>query len=511
MTMLNFIDNLLNRITMYRLVLYFLIFLLIIATTLSFLNLLPYSSLAIILSTLFILFVCWITNIIFAKFFDATTNVESVYITALILALIITPMLSIADLGFFSLASWASVWAIASKYVFAVRRKHIFNPAAFGVALTALTINQSASWWVGTAYLLPFVVIGGLLIVKKIRRFDLFLSFIVVSLIAITVPHIFTGGGLWPVLYAAVINSPVVFFATVMLTEPLTTPPRRAGRASYGGLVGFLFSPSIHLGGIYSTPELSLLAGNIFSYLISPKDKFVLKFKEKIKVASGVYDFLFKTEVPMVFLPGQYLEWTLGQAKSDSRGNRRYFTIASSPTEKDLRLGIKFYNNPSSFKKDMLFMNKSTSIVASQLAGDFVMPKDKSKKLVFIAGGIGVTPFRSMVKYLLDKNERRSITIFYSNRSASDIAYRETFEKAKIQLGINVVYTLTDNNNIPSDWRGERGLVDNEMIAKYVPDFRERIFYLSGPRSMVTVFDRKLKELGVSRFKIKKDYFPGFA
>ena len=136
------------------------------------------------------------------------------------------------------------------------------------------------------------------------------------------------------------------------------------------------------------------------------------------------------------FKPGQYLEWTLPHEKIDNRGMRRYFTIASSPTEKDMIMGVKFYDKPSSYKQSLISLENQGIVVASQLAGDFTLPKDKNKKLIFIAGGIGVTPFRSMIKYLIDNNEKRDIVIFYSNKSFADIAYKEIFDEAAKKLRI---------------------------------------------------------------------------
>ena len=140
------IDDLLNRVTMYRLVLYYLIFLLGVALVLSMTGTLAYDPFALLLSVAFLLAASALTNRVFAWTFGVPANAESVYISALILALIITPIRSLNDLWFLG---WASIWAMASKYIIAVKGKHLFNPAAFAVALTYFTINQSASWWVG--------------------------------------------------------------------------------------------------------------------------------------------------------------------------------------------------------------------------------------------------------------------------------------------------------------------------------------------------------------------------
>jgi ferredoxin-NADP reductase len=504
--MLKKIDNFLNKITMYKLVLYFLILLIVIAIGFGSIGLLPYNPIALLFSALFITTLCLVVNIVFAWVFKAPTNAESVYITALILVLIITPISSPHDTQFFSLAIWASVWAMASKYIFAIQRKHIFNPAAFAVALTALTINQSASWWVGTLCMAPFVLIGGLLLTRKILRFDLVISFFVVAAV-VTLGSQDTGlvsllSNFWTLLAA----TPLFFFAFVMLTEPLTTPPRRWLRILYGGLVGFLFAPSIHIGSLYSTPELALIAGNIFSYLVSPKQKLMLELTNRIAVAGDVYDFLFMATQKLKFKPGQYLEWTLDRSGVDSRGNRRYFTIASSPTEEEIIIGIKFYPKPSSFKRHLLEMKGGDMLVASQLAGDFVMPRNKKKKLVFIAGGIGITPFRSMIKYLLDKGEKRDIVLFYSNRTAADVVYEEIFNEASDKLGIKTVYAITDPKS-----PGYSGAINDHMITSEAPDYEERYFYISGPHAMVVGFQQTLKDLGVRKSHMKTDFFPGFA
>ncbi len=491
---------------MYRLILYYLIFLLAVALVLGLFGVIGVAPYGLFFSTLFLLAICSIINQIFSYFFSAPTNVESVYITALILALIITPATSINTLIFLV---WAGVWAMASKFILAIGKKHIFNPAAFAVALTAFTIGQSASWWVGTFWMAPFVLIGGILIVRKIRRADLVISYFAVAGLTILTFYFLKGSNLLTAFGKILFESPFLFFGFVMITEPLTTPPTRGLRILYGALTGFIFAPQIHLISFYSTPELSLIIGNVFSYLASPKKKLMLTLKERIKVANNTYNFVFQSDEVFSFKPGQYLEWTLEHEKPDSRGNRRYFTIASSPTEKEIIMGVKFYDRPSSFKESLGKMNLGDIVVASQLAGDFVLPKNKDEKLAFIAGGIGVTPFRSMVKCLVDTDEKRDIVLFYSNNTEADIAYKNIFDFAERQLGIKMVYTLTGQDVSPS-WRGKRGLIDAETIKQNTPDYLDRTFYISGPNAMVVTFKALLREMGIRKHKIKTDYFPGF-
>ncbi len=506
--MISVIDNILNRITMYRLVLYYLIFLLGAALVLSIVGTLPYDPFALLFTVGFLVAACWLTNKIFAWAFHVPANVELVFISALILALILTPLEGYQDLWFIG---WAAVLAMASKYVVAINKKHIFNPVAFAVALTALTINQTASWWVGDAPMLPFVIVGGLLVVRKIRRFDLVLSFFFAAIVTIVAFTFFGRGDIRPALQNVALYSPLFFFAFVILTEPLTTPPTRRLQILYGALVGFLFVPQFHIASFYTTPEIAILIGNVFSYLVSPKTKLILTLKEKLQLAPDVYEFVFAPARKLAFAPGQYMEWTLGHDDPDTRGNRRYFTIASAPTEKDLRLGVKFYPDSSTYKQSMLDMDTDTEIVAAQLAGDFTLPDDRRQKLVLIAGGIGITPYRSMLKYLIDVHQARPITIFYSNKRVNDFVYTDVLEEAHRKLGVKVVYTITDTINFPSSWRGRVGRVNETMIKQEVPDYRRCMFYVSGPTAMVDGMKAVLHHLHVPADHIKTDYFSGLA
>lgn len=504
---MKFIDDFLNKITMYRLVLYYLIVLLVTAAFFGFFNILPHSPANIAFSTLLILATSWVANTLFVKGFGAIPNVESVYITGLILALIITPVAptDYAGVGFII---FVSAWAMASKFIFAIGKKHIFNPAAFGITLGAIVLGQSATWWVGgNLPLLPFVVVGGLLIVRKIHRFDLVTAFSIVALVTIGMTAY--GGNYVNAISQTLLHSAIFFLGFVMLTEPLTMPPNRLSRIIYGTMVGFLFAPNIHLGSFYFTPEIALLIGNIFVYVVSPKGRFTLMLLEKKEIATGTFEFIFAPDRPFVFRPGQYLEWTVGHRFCDDRGNRRYFTIASSPTEEVVRLGVKFYKPASTFKRALWAMQERTTLSASHIAGDFILPNDAKKKLVFIAGGIGVTPFRSMVQYLVDTKDARAITLLYSNKVASEIAYKEVFDAAAQTIGMKTVYALTNEPTPPPGTYA--GMIDGALIAREIPDYKERFFFISGPHGMVEAFKGTLRDMGVPRLHIKTDYFPGFA
>ncbi len=465
----------------------------------------PHNPVAIAFSAAVILAACWVTNLVFARVFEVPANRESVYITALILALIMDPV-AYTDLRGIGGLIFASVWAMASKFIFAVGRKHVFNPAAFGVVLPAFLLDQPATWWVGgNLPLLPVVLIGGILIVRKLRRFDMVATFVAVALatiLATTAPSQYAMA-----LAETLKSSPIFFFAFVMLTEPLTAPTMRVPRLIFAALVGFLFAPNIHIGSFYLTPELALLVGNLFAWAVSPKGHFVLTLERIERAAADTYDFIFSTPHKLAFQPGQYLEWTLGMDHADNRGNRRYFTVASAPTEESVRLGVKFYGRSSAFKRALGDMEPGDTIHAGQLAGGFTLPSNPDRKLAFLAGGIGITPFRSMLQYLIDRGEERPITVLYGNESREDVAYRDVLDEAERQLGIRTIYAIARGAV-----RGEYpGFIDARLVKAAIPDYQERTFYISGPQAMVQALRHTLTRMGVHRTHIKVDFFPGFA
>lgn len=507
--MFRFIDYVLDRTTMYRLLLYYLIYLLGAAVLLGSIGRIHHHPYAIVLSAAYLTAVCWIASFVFARVFEAPTNKESSLLTALILALIITPVSTASGWLFLTAAG---VLAVASKYMLAIGRKHVFNPAAIAVVLTGLGAGQTASWWVGSEPMLPFVVLGGLLLARKVRRFQMILSFVAASYAATTVYALISHGNLYANLHNITLNSALFFLAFVMLIEPATSPSGTAKQRWYGALVGLLFPPQVHIASVYTTPELALIIGNLFAYIADPKPKLFPSLARKRRLAPGIAEFVFRPKTNLAYKPGQYMEWTLPHAHSDSRGDRRYLTLASSPTESEIRLGVRYYDNGSSYKKAMLAMDADTRIVASQLGGDFVMPKDKSRKLVFIAGGIGVTPYRSMIKYLIDTDERRMVTLLYSAKTAGEIVYKDVFDEARRRLGVNVIYCLTGEvRGLPPDSRYRAGYITPDMIKREIPDYNERLFYLSGSHRMVNDMKGALRELGIPRSHIKIDFFPGYS
>ncbi len=475
---------------MYRSMLYYLVFVWSGAVFLSILKILPYNPQDIIWQTLYLLVVCYLSNFLFARLFKAKSNPESQFITGFILSLLIGPLGLGPNLLFLSLAAVA---AMASKYLISLGRRHILNPAASGVLVTALLVGNSASWWVGNLWLNLFVVLGGVVMIHKIRKFHLILSFLITYALLILATSNFAG-------ITTIFYSPILFFVFVMLVEPLTSPQVMRLRIYYGIFIAVVLAFYQKFLNVPYTLELSLVTGNIFGRIINPNFLLALNLTQRENLGPGVIGFWFEPLKRFGFASGQFLEYTLPHSRPDSRGFRRYFTIASSPSENKLLLATRFSEQGSSFKEALKNLELGTEIKASGPAGEYVLPKDPARKLVFIAGGIGITPFRSMIKYLVDTGQKRDIVLMYSCKTAQDVIFKNVFDDVEKTSGLRTVYVAND----------EKGFINEEMIQKEIPDFQERFFYVSGPEPMVQAFEKMLAKMKIPKKQIKRDYFPGY-
>ncbi|MES2293885.1 MAG: hypothetical protein V4527_11355 [Pseudomonadota bacterium] len=264
--------NLFRRVLTYRLALYYLAAILLAALALSVVGIVHQSWINLAFSTAVALLACLVVNGAFARVFGAKSNWESVCITALIIALIVTPSApgDFAATGFLVLVS---AWAMASKYIIASGKRHLFNPAAFGAALAGIAFHRTVSWWVGdNAVLLPLIVLGGAIILTRLRYTEMLAGFALVVL-GISIAHgdLSSIAGVGHAISMMAIHSMFCFFGLVMLTEPRTAPLGRWRQIVYGALVGLLFSPFTHIGSYYFTPEVAILGGNLFTFLANKR------------------------------------------------------------------------------------------------------------------------------------------------------------------------------------------------------------------------------------------------
>jgi ferredoxin-NADP reductase/Na+-translocating ferredoxin:NAD+ oxidoreductase RnfD subunit len=443
---------------------------------------------------------------LFEFLYKAPANVESSIISLLILFLIVAPPTNVTEVAWIVLTTFA---VIASKYIFAYKNRHVFNPVAIGIVIVGLLQFTGITWWSSSRYFAPLLIVVGIFVVRKIRRGVMVATYLAVAILMISLYAALSGAEVLESIWEHIVSWPLVFLGVFMLTEPLTTPPTKKLQMIYGGLVGALSSVPITVPPFYSTPEFALSLANIFSFSVSLRARLYLVLKERVLLAKDTYEFIFTTSEKAPYVAGQYMEWTIPHDNQDVRGMRRFFTIASNPEDADIRLGIKYFEGGSSFKKTLLSLQRGEHIYATAVSGDFVLPKHSGKSFVFIAGGIGITPFVSMLRSLMANDEKRNITLFYANKTTDDIAYKDVLEVATKKVGIQVVHVLADKEHVPPGWTGETGFVTPEMITKYVSQVEDKTVYISGPPGMVAAYTDMFKRLRVR--DVHTDYFPGFA
>lgn len=511
-----YVERLLDRTGMYRVVTLGLSALAVVALGAGLFGLLPYTFAEQFLSLLMALVVALLLNALAAVLWRAHVNYESAVITALIVHFLVLPV---------PLTAWTDLWQIAavtalavlSKFVLAWRGQHVVNPAAFGaVALAGLYVAFplpgyfETAWWLGNPVMFVPLAIVGVFVVIKVRKWAPVVAFLGVGFAVFLFEEWRFSGD--PLGNAARfwLSGPSLFLACFMLTEPFTMPPRKHQQVWYGVVIGALSQTTLLVPLLKMTPELALVIGNVLFYPATLRRKLIMPLQSVRTIAERTYELVFTKPSGLTFVPGQYLEWMLPHAAADTRGVRRYFTIASSPTEPALRLALRVPpEKESSYKRALLALTPGEHIIASQLAGDFILPKDPSIKLGFIAGGIGITPFRSHLKYLADKDEKRDAVLFYCNNTTAEIAYREEFTAIANVFPLRVVQVLAKEKGQGAEF--EEGFITEDVLRRRTPDYLERTWYLSGPPPMVNAYTKLLKGMGVSERRIVRDFFPGLA
>lgn len=218
--------------------------------------------------------------------------------------------------------------------------------------------------------------------------------------------------------------------------------------------------------------------------------------------APQIETFWFRPEQPVDFIAGQFIELILPH-KSDNRGVKRWFTLSSSPTEKYLGITTKFSKRSSSLKQALQSLKTGTEVHIDPPMGDFVLPADSSIPLVFVAAGMGITPYRSIFKWLADTGEQRHITFIHAVSTEDDIIFQDVFDAAHIHATIVV--------SRPSDaWGGERGRLDGEHILKLARPSKTALIYIAGAEPTVETWQDQLTAQGVPRSQIITDFFHNY-
>jgi ferredoxin-NADP reductase len=222
-----------------------------------------------------------------------------------------------------------------------------------------------------------------------------------------------------------------------------------------------------------------------------------LTLKEVRPETADIVSFVFEAPEGFDWTPGQYLHYNLEHPDADDRGVARYFTVSSSPHEGDVMLTTRFAGERgSTFKRSLKELQPGDTVtIDDEASGSFVVD-DPSREHVFLAGGIGITPFRAILHDLDHRGEPLNIRLLYANRT-DDIAFRDEFDElASRHPELHVEYII------------EPQLLDAERCAPEVAE--GRTYWVSGPKPMVDAVQATLIEQGADPDAIKRDAFPGY-
>jgi ferredoxin-NADP reductase len=233
------------------------------------------------------------------------------------------------------------------------------------------------------------------------------------------------------------------------------------------------------------------------------------RIKEKRDVAKRtlmvVFDLLGE-EVD--FRPGQYFWVTLlDPPYDDEKGPRRHITVVTSPTERGV-LGLATRLRDSAFKRSLAELPEGTDVEVEQPKGSFALPQETDRHYVFIAGGIGITVFRSMLRYIADEGLPYRVTLVHSNRDRESTAfYDELRELEAANPNLEIVYTMTQD----SGWEGETRRIDAEMLRDYLGEELDSYTYLiAGPPAMVDGVAEALQGAGIPEDQVLPARFSGY-
>ena len=227
-------------------------------------------------------------------------------------------------------------------------------------------------------------------------------------------------------------------------------------------------------------------------------------------IAEGTMAFHFAKPADFEFHAGQYLDLTLiDPPESDAEGNIRGFSIASPPFGDDLMIATRMRD--TAFKRVLAKEGTHLKIKMEGPGGSFVLHKNLQKPAVFLAGGIGITPFFSIIQQATHEKSPQQLYLFFSNRRPEDAPFLEALQKITEQNpNFHLIATMTKMEKSHRAWEGEKGVVNEEMLRKYIPSLHGPIFYVAGPPAMVAAMRRMLSAAGVDEDDIRTEEFSGY-
>lgn len=235
-----------------------------------------------------------------------------------------------------------------------------------------------------------------------------------------------------------------------------------------------------------------------------------VKLLRREEVAEGTMSFYFDKPANFQFKPGQYVDCSLiDPPETDAEGNIRTFSIASAPAEKELMVATRMRD--TAFKRVLRTIPLGTQLKMDGPLGSFTLHSSASRPAVFLAGGIGITPFRSMIVNAAREQLVRRVVLFYSNRCPEDCAFLEELQQiGSGNKSYQTICVMTKMENSKRQWHGETGYIDKAMLARFVPDLSAPIYYIAGPPAMVTAMKETLIGAEINEDDIRSEDFAGY-
>src|SRR5579872_3408052 len=224
---------------------------------------------------------------------------------------------------------------------------------------------------------------------------------------------------------------------------------------------------------------------------------FICKLKDRREIAEGTMSFRFEKPSGWAFKAGQYLDMTLiDPSETDSEGNVRSFSIASAPHEETLMVATRIRD--TAFKRVLKTMPLGTVVKIEGPSGDLILQNDVTRTAVFLAGGIGITPFRSIVHWAAKNKLPNRIVLFYSNRRPEDAAFLAELQSLeKDNPKYKLIGSMTEMEKSHRPWNGEIGLINQEMLVRHLKGAEAPIYYVAGPPAMVKGLHEMLRKAGI--------------
>ncbi len=235
-----------------------------------------------------------------------------------------------------------------------------------------------------------------------------------------------------------------------------------------------------------------------------------LKLKRKQQVAEGTLALYFDKPDGFSFQAGQCARLVLiDPPETDDEGNGRILSLASTPAESELMFATRIRD--SAFKRVLSALTPGAEFTLKGPYGDFTLPADPARELVFITGGIGITPVRSMLLQAIAESQGRQMTLFYANRRPEDAAFLDELTQAcATSAHCMLVATMTQAGQSAQHWQGERGHVDKAMLNRYLTELTRPLYYLDGPPGLVAAMKTMLVDAGVAEAQWRTEEFAGY-